>query len=112
MRNDPTFGQRAADKIAAFGGSWTFLFFFSGFMFGWIWLNTHILLHPFDPPPHIMLNLVLSCLAAVQAPILMIAQNRQAKLDRAQLARIEERLKHLVKLVENRGKVDNRGKKS
>jgi len=76
-----TFGQRVADKVAEFGGSWTFLGLFAAFMLGWIFLNS-AQDRPFDPFPFILLNLFLSCLAAVQAPVIMMSQNRQAAKDR------------------------------
>jgi uncharacterized membrane protein len=78
-----TLGQRTADKIAAFGGSWPFIIIFGIILFGWIALNTVILMKKaFDPYPFVFLNLVLSCLAAVQAPVIMMAQNRQTEKDR------------------------------
>lgn len=78
-----TVGQRTADKIAAFGGSWPFIIIFGIILFGWIALNTVILMKKaFDPYPFVFLNLVLSCLAAVQAPVIMMAQNRQTEKDR------------------------------
>ena len=77
-----TFGERMADRIAKFGGSWTFLICFALFLFFWIGMNTFVLIsHPPDPYPYILLNLVLSCLA-VQAPIIMMSQNRQEAKDR------------------------------
>lgn len=76
-------GQRTADKIAAFGGSWTFIISFGVILFLWIILNSVLLLsHAFDPYPFVFLNLVLSCLAAIQAPIIMMSQNRQTEKDR------------------------------
>jgi uncharacterized membrane protein len=79
-----TFGQRVADKVAQFGGSWTFIFIFGGVLLVWVALNTIplILNKPFDPFPYILLNLVLSMLAAIQAPVIMMSQNRQAAHDR------------------------------
>lgn len=78
-----SFGERMADKIAMFGGSWTFLTCFAIFLVVWIAINSLVLLwHPLDPYPFIFLNLILSCLAAVQAPIIMMSQNRQAAKDR------------------------------
>lgn len=78
-----TFGQRVADKVATFGGSWTFILSFGGFLFIWIGCNV-LFLHNrgFDPYPFILLNLLLSCLAALQAPIIMMSQNRQEEKDR------------------------------
>jgi uncharacterized membrane protein/uncharacterized membrane protein YeaQ/YmgE (transglycosylase-associated protein family) len=81
FREQLTFGQRVADRVAEFGGSWTFIGLFAAFMLGWIFLNSaHD--RPFDPFPFILLNLFLSCLAAVQAPVIMMSQNRQAAKDR------------------------------
>ena len=77
------FGEWAADKLADFGGSWRFLFAFAAVLLGWIAVNSSALLtQPFDPYPYILLNLVLSCLAAVQAPVIMMSQNRQEAKDR------------------------------
>ena len=76
-------GERLADQIADFGGSWTFISLFAGFILIWIVINTTVLIvRPFDPYPFILLNLLLSCLAAVQAPIIMMSQNRQEARDR------------------------------
>ncbi|EOS7743280.1 DUF1003 domain-containing protein [Enterococcus hirae] len=78
-----TFGQKSADAIANFGGSWPFIFLFVVILGSWILLNTlHFLGLSFDRYPFILLNLVLSCLAAIQAPIIMMSQNRQATRDR------------------------------
>lgn len=78
-----TFGQRLADRIASFGGSWTFIIIFALILLIWIAINSFVLLYkPFDPFPFILLNLVLSCLAAIQAPIIMMSQNRQEAKDR------------------------------
>jgi uncharacterized membrane protein len=76
-----TFGQRLSDKIAIFGGSWTFIISFFLFLFAWMILNT-IVKNGFDTYPFIFLNLILSCLASIQAPIIMMSQNRQAEKDR------------------------------
>lgn len=78
-----TFGQRLADKIASFGGSWTFIVIF--FIFILLWMGTNIWIltkKSFDPFPFILLNLILSCLAAIQAPIIMMSQNRKEEKDR------------------------------
>lgn len=80
-----SFGARAADAVAAFGGSWPFIFLFFAVLSGWILVNTLLLSRSgsaFDPYPFILLNLVLSMLAAVQAPIILMSQNRQAERDR------------------------------
>jgi len=76
-----TLGQRVADAVAEFGGSWSFLGLFAAFLLGWIFLNS-AKDRPVDPYPFILLNLFLSCLAAVQAPVIMMSQNRQAAKDR------------------------------
>lgn len=76
-------GDRSADRIASFGGSWRFIGIFAGVIFVWILFNSiHLLSHPFDPFPYILLNLLLSCLAAIQAPVIMMSQNRQEARDR------------------------------
>lgn len=77
-----TFGLRVADRVAAFGGSWPFILIFIGILFLWVVLNSLILANAFDPYPYILLNLFLSMLAAIQAPIIMMSQNRQAVKDR------------------------------
>ena len=78
-----TVGQKMADKIATFGGSWTFIIAFFSFILLWIGVNIWILTtKPFDPFPFILLNLILSCLASIQAPIIMMSQNRQEQKDR------------------------------
>ena len=76
-----TLGQRVADRVAAFGGSWPFIFLFFALMAVWIFVNTDTR-RPFDVYPFILLNLILSCLAALQAPVIMMSQNRQAAKDR------------------------------
>jgi uncharacterized membrane protein len=82
-----SYGQRLADRIATFGGSWTFIIFFFAILISWIITNLYLLTKPFDPFPFILLNLILSCLAALQAPVIMMSQNRQEEKDR-------ERSKH------------------
>jgi uncharacterized membrane protein len=80
-----TFGQRLADRIAIFGGSWTFILIFLAVLLAWVVLNTAVLGRvgrPFDPYPYIFLNLILSMLAALQAPVIMMSQNRHASKDR------------------------------
>ena len=78
-----TFGQRLADNIATFGGSWTFISIFGVFILVWMVINIIFLLNKgFDPYPFILLNLILSCLAALQAPVIMMSQNRQEEKDR------------------------------
>jgi uncharacterized membrane protein len=107
----PTFGQKLADGVAAFGGSWTFIIFFGFFMLVWIGSNVYILsTRAFDPYPFILLNLILSCLAAMQAPIIMMSQNRQEEKDRSrakmdyminlkselEIRMLHEKLDHLI----------------
>ena len=78
-----TFGQRIADKVASFGGSWTFIILFALFLLIWICINIYWLGNKgFDPYPFILLNLILSSLAAIQAPVIMMSQNRQEEKDR------------------------------
>ena len=78
-----TFGERLSDKIAQFGGSWAFISLFGLFLLIWMAINVVVLtIHPFDPYPFILLNLILSCIAAIQAPIIMMSQNRQEDKDR------------------------------
>lgn len=76
-----TFGQRIADRVASFGGSWAFIGMFLTGMFAWMAINGD-LPRPFDPYPYILLNLILSCVAALQAPVIMMSQNRAAARDR------------------------------
>ncbi|MCD6414280.1 MAG: DUF1003 domain-containing protein [Candidatus Diapherotrites archaeon] len=75
-RQKPSFGDRAADVVARFGGSWGFIIFALAFLVGWVVINLYLLSKPFDAYPFILLNLTLSCLAALQAPIIMMSQNR------------------------------------
>ena len=77
-----TIGQRAADSIAKFAGSWAFIFSFIGILILWMAVNTILAAKAFDPYPFILLNLVLSCVAAIQAPLIMMSQNRQEEKDR------------------------------
>lgn len=78
-----TFGERLADKIAEFGGSWGFILAFAGFLVLWVLINTLVwAVEPPDPYPFIFLNLILSCVAAIQAPVIMMSQNRQELRDR------------------------------
>jgi uncharacterized membrane protein len=80
-----SFGDRLADRVAAIGGSWGFVSAFTGFLLTWVVVNTIILMsNPFDPYPFILLNLFLSTIAALQAPIIMMSQNRSAARDRQQ----------------------------
>ena len=81
----PSRGQRAADAVASFGGSWAFVGLFAGAMLAWVGINAVLLLmrgNTFDPYPYILLNLFLSMLAAIQAPVILMSQNRQSQKDR------------------------------
>lgn len=83
FEQDLSFGERIADRVADFGGSWTFIITFFVVLVVWMAINTTLIMRrPFDPYPFILLNLVLSCLAAIQAPIIMMSQNRQESRDR------------------------------
>src|SRR6267378_1271770 len=90
MEEKSTIGQRIADKVASFGGSWTFIIIYLSFLVAWMGFNTFVLIHygrgeegaQFDPYPYILLNLMLSMTAALQAPIIMMSQNRAAEKDR------------------------------
>src|SRR5262247_2701426 len=83
FNRDLTLGQYVADKVADFGGSWPFIMIFFCVLTVWMAMNSSLLLkQPFDPYPYILLNLVLSCLAAIQAPIIMMSQNRAEAKDR------------------------------
>jgi uncharacterized membrane protein len=88
LQSASTTGQRLADRIAAVGGSWNFIMSFAIVLFIWIVINTIVLAaRPFDPYPFILLNLILSCLAAIQAPVIMMSQNRQEGRDRLRAIR-------------------------
>lgn len=85
QQEDKTFGQQAADAVAKFGGSWAFIILFVVVLICWVVLNSFILANynkTFDPYPYILLNLFLSMLASIQAPIILMSQNRQAEIDR------------------------------
>ena len=112
-----TFGERLSDHIASFGGSWRFIILFGAVLFGWIILNAIFLLNRgFDPYPFILLNLILSCLAAIQAPIIMMSQNRAESRDRLraendykvnlkaelEIRHLHEKIDHLLRRQYNR----------
>ena len=102
-----TFGERIADRVAAFGGSWTFIITFGVILFAWMALNVAMALHAFDPYPFILLNLVLSTLAALQAPVIMMSQNRQASKDRLKAdLDYEVNLKAELEVAQLHAKVD------
>lgn len=106
-----TFGERVADRIAAFGGSWTFILIFCFAIAVWVVVNTVLLIRtgsqPFDPYPFILLNLFLSMVAAIQAPIIMMSQNRQAAKDRLQASHdYEVNLKAEIEIMALHEKMD------
>ena len=112
-----TFGEHLSDRIASFGGSWTFIMIFGAVLFVWIVINTIVLAtRAFDPYPFILMNLILSCLAALQAPIIMMSQNRAEARDRAraendykvnlkaelEIRHLHEKIDHLLRKQYNR----------
>ncbi len=104
-----TLGQRVADKVAAFGGSWPFISLFIAVMVIWMFVNSHLIWadRAFDPYPFILLNLILSTLAALQAPIIMMSQNRQAEKDRLDSkANYEISLKTDLEIIRLHQKID------
>ena len=102
-----TFGERLADKVASFGGSWTFLILFASVIIGWVILNSLMLAGGFDPYPYILLNLFLSMLASIQAPVIMMSQNRQAAKDRLSAAHdYEVNLKAEIEIMALHEKLD------
>lgn len=105
---DATFGERVADRIASFGGSWTFIIGFILFLVLWVVLNTILLTRlAFDPYPFIFLNLVMSMIAALQAPVIMMSQNRQAARDRFAAAKdYEVNLKAEIEVLALHHKID------
>lgn len=105
-----TFGQKMADKVASFGGSWTFIILFAILMLIWIAINSWLVLadQAFDPYPYILLNLALSTLAAMQAPIIMMSQNRQTAKDRFEIAaNYEISLKTDIEITRLHQKIDD-----
>jgi uncharacterized membrane protein len=105
------FGERLSDRIAAFGGSWTFIIIFCAAILAWVTANTALLLlwgrQPFDPFPFILLNLFLSLVAAIQAPIIMMSQNRQSAKDRIQASHdYEVNLKAEIEIMALHEKLD------
>ena len=106
--NRSTMGERLADRVAAVGGSWGFIIGFGLFLAVWAGLNSLVLVgHAFDPYPYIFLNLLLSMLAAIQAPIIMMSQNRQAAKDRLEAALdYEVNVKSEVSIAELHDKID------
>lgn len=120
-----SFGDRLADRVAAVGGSWSFIIGFVVVLLGWMLINSRLLealgLHPFDGYPYIFLNLILSMLAAIQAPIIMMSQNRQSDRDRItarhdyevnlrtqlEILRLHRRFDYLVEYLEMRRSAEN-----
>lgn len=126
-----TFGQKAADAVAKFAGSWAFIFSFISVMIIWMVLNVLLAINAFDPYPFILLNLVLSCIAAVQAPLIMMSQNRQEAKDRERaesnykinlktelitdelykkIVSISENQKRILKILDEEREIDNQKK--
>ncbi|MGH9492553.1 MAG: DUF1003 domain-containing protein [Terriglobales bacterium] len=103
-----TFGERIADRVASFGGSWTFILLFGFILVSWMAVNAYLLAaHPFDPYPFILLNLGLSALAALQAPVIMMSQNRQATKDRLKAdLDYQVNLKAELEVAQVHGKID------
>jgi uncharacterized membrane protein len=103
-----SFGDRLADKLSSFAGSWKFILFFMFMMMGWMGLNFYLGTQAFDPFPFILLNLALSTLAALQAPVILMAQNRQATKDRAQSENdYQVNLKNEVEIADLHRKIDS-----
>jgi uncharacterized membrane protein len=102
-----TFGERLADRVASFGGSWPFLVIFAAILIGWVILNLLLATKAFDPYPYILLNLFLSMLASIQAPIIMMSQNRQSAKDRIQATHdYEVNLKAEIEIMALHDKLD------
>jgi uncharacterized membrane protein len=102
-----TFGDRLADQVASFGGSWKFLILFAVFIAAWVLLNSVMLVVGFDPYPYILLNLFMSMLASIQAPVIMMSQNRQAVKDRLAAAHdYEVNLKAEIEIMALHEKLD------
>ena len=107
MEEGLSLGQRVADRVAAFGGSWPFIGLFFAFILCWMGTNTLMILRPYDPYPYILLNLILSCLAAIQAPIILMSQSRQAERDRQQAVHdYEVNLKAEIEIMQLHEKIE------
>ncbi|WP_413873914.1 DUF1003 domain-containing protein [Albidovulum sp.] len=105
---DLSVGDRVADRVAAFGGSWSFIGLFAAVIVGWVVLNIWLMADPADPYPFVFLNLILSMVAAVQAPVIMMSQNRQAAKDRVAAAHdYEVNLKAELEIMSLHEKVDD-----
>lgn len=108
FRGELSFGDRVADRVAAFGGSWSFIGLFAAVIVGWVALNAWLMTDPADPYPFVFLNLILSMVAAVQAPVIMMSQNRQAAKDRVAAAHdYEVNLKAELEIMSLHEKVDD-----
>jgi uncharacterized membrane protein len=119
-KNSQTLGERMADRIALFAGSWKFIGIFIGVLVLWIIINSFTLFaKPFDPYPFILMNLILSCVAAIQAPVIMMSQNRQEKKDRLRAEHdyevnlkaeilVEDIIKRLEKIEQNQARLAER----
>ncbi|MCC0068895.1 MAG: DUF1003 domain-containing protein [Rhodobacteraceae bacterium] len=108
FRGELSFGDRVADRVAAFGGSWSFIVLFGVVILGWVVANVWLLTRPADPYPFVFLNLVLSMVAALQAPVIMMSQNRQAAKDRIAAAHdYEVNLKAELEIMSLHEKVDD-----
>jgi len=106
LRSKTSFGQKSADILAKYAGSWTFIIFFIIFLIIWIAINIYALMNVWDPYPFILLNLILSCLAALQAPIILMSQNRQAQKDRIKAEydyqvnrRAERKIEEMIRII-------------
>lgn len=108
FRRELSFGDRVADRVAAFGGSWSFIILFALAILGWVAANVWIMVRPADPYPFVFLNLILSMVAAIQAPVIMMSQNRQAAKDRLAAAHdYEVNLKAELEIMSLHEKVDD-----
>ncbi|MEI2805429.1 DUF1003 domain-containing protein [Albidovulum sp.] len=108
FRGELGFGDRVADRVAAFGGSWSFIGLFAATILVWVALNLWLMARPADPYPFVFLNLILSMVAAVQAPVIMMSQNRQAAKDRVAAAHdYEVNLKAELEIMSLHEKVDD-----
>jgi uncharacterized membrane protein len=108
FRRELSFGDRVADRVAAFGGSWSFIILFALVILGWVAANVWIMVRPADPYPFVFLNLILSMVAAIQAPVIMMSQNRQAAKDRLAAAHdYEVNLKAELEIMSLHEKVDD-----
>jgi len=108
IHESDTFGEKASDSLTKYAGSWTFILSFGVFLVAWMYINIYAILETWDPYPFILLNLVLSCLAAIQAPIILMSQNRQTVKDRNKMEydykvnrRAERGIEEILRRVKN-----------